>query len=211
MDRLQEAISEMESIAEAMPDQPDLQMQLALYYLVDRQPRKAIAAYSAVIEQSEDNFLALRSRGDAYLNIGLHAEAVADFDRAVELEPNDTSVLNNLAWVLATSPEDSVRNAPRAIELATRACEQSDYGQSHILSTLAAAYAESGDFETAVKWSQKAVDMEDPEHGEQLAKELASYHEKKPWREKQTMEENNSPPNPEPPLPSATETPDDAP
>jgi hypothetical protein len=73
----------------------------------------------------------------------------------------------------------------------------------HILSTLAAACAETGDFESAVKWSQKGVEVsqksieatEDAkqkekmktEH-EQLTKELANYQEKKPWRERQTME-----------------------
>jgi len=203
MDRLQEAIEEMERVSKAMPQQVDLRMQLALYYLVDGQPRKAIAAYSEVIKVDEKSFVAWRSRGDAYLNIGEHPEAVADLQQALELSPDDPSVLNNLAWVLATSPQDEVRDAKQAIELATKACEQSDYSQSHILSTLAAAYAEAGQFETAIKWSQKAVDMEDPEHGEQLAAELASYREDRPWREKQTLAESE----PTAEEPEATETP----
>jgi len=201
MDRIEEAIEEMERVSEAMPTQTDLRMQLALYYVVDKQPRKAIDAYSEVIKTDENSFIAWRSRGDAYLNIGQHPEAVADLQHALELSPDDPSVLNNLAWVLATSPQDEVRDAQRAIELATKACEQSDYSRSHILSTLAAAYAEAGEFETAIKWSQKAVDMEDPEHGEQLAAELASYREDRPWREKQTLEK-------EPALPEANNSPE---
>ncbi len=189
MDRLEEAIEGMERVSLAMPEQPELKMQLALYYLVDSQPRKAIEAYGDVIEIKKEHFLAWRSRGDAYLNIGQHAEAVADFEEALKLEPSDISVLNNLAWVLATSPDDKVRDASRSIELATQACEQSGYSKSHILSTLAAAYAESGDFETAIKWSQKAVDMEDPEHAEQLSHELTSYQENRPWRERQNVED----------------------
>jgi hypothetical protein len=58
------------------------------------------------------------------------------------------------------------------------------YQQAHILSTLAAAYAETGDFETAVKWSQKSVDLGDQDIQEQLKQELESYQRKKPWREK---------------------------
>ena len=189
MNRIQEAIEEIERVSEAMPQQIDLKMQLALYYVVDGQPRKAIEAYSEVIKADENSFVAWQSRGDAYLNIGQHSEAVADLQHALKLDPNNSSVLNNLAWVLATSPQDEVRDAKRAIELATKACEQSDYSQSHILSTLAAAYAEAGEFETAIKWSQKAVDMEDPEHGEQLAAELASYRKDRPWREKQSVGE----------------------
>ena len=189
MNRLSEAIEEMEKLADAMPDQPELKMQLALYYVFDSQPRAAIAAYDKVLEVDQDNFNALRGRGDAYLNIGEHSEAVPDFERALRLQPKDPSLLNNLAWVLATSPEREVRDGQRAVELATMACELTDYETPHILSTLAASFAELGNFETAIKWSQQAVDMDDPENGPQLEKELASYREGQPWREKQLVTE----------------------
>ncbi len=198
MDRLQEAIEEIKQVSEAMPEQTDLKMQLALYYAVNKQPSKAIAIYDKILESDEKNFMAWHSRGDAYLNAGQHPEAVADLQRALALEPNDSAVLNNLAWVLATSPEDQVRDATKAIELATKACEQTDYAKPHILSTLAAAFAEAGQFEKAIKWSQKAVDMEDPEHQEQLAKELASYQKGQPWREKQLVPQRDANPEKEP-------------
>ena len=191
MDRLEEAVEEMERVSAAMPDQPELKMQLALYYLVDRQASKAIEAYSDVLDQAPDTFEALQARGDVYLNVGKHAEAIVDFTRALKLRPDDTTLLNNLAWVLATSPEDGLRDGKRAVELATKACEMTDYKTPHILSTLAAAFAEEGNFETAIKWSQEAVNMDDPEHAEQLAKELDSYREGQPWRERQTMEEKD--------------------
>ena len=92
-------------------------------------------------------------------------------------------MLNNLAWVLATSPEDKLRNGKRAIELAKQACEVTEYKQAHILSTLAAGYAETGDFETAITWSKKAVESGGDELKGQLTKELESYEDKKPWRE----------------------------
>jgi hypothetical protein len=62
------------------------------------------------------------------------------------------------------------------------------------LSTLAAAFAESGNFDNAVEWSQKAVDMHDPENDAQLAKELASYQKKQPWREKQDVAKDKEKP-----------------
>jgi hypothetical protein len=97
--------------------------------------------------------------------------------------------------VLATSPEDGVRNAERSIELGLKACELTKYERPHILSTLAAGYAEKGDWETAIKWSSKAVELgaKDDSVDEQLKKELESYKQKKAWREKQEIEENPKP------------------
>jgi len=95
---------------------------------------------------------------------------------------------------LATTPDDKLRNADRAIEFATRACEITKYEESHILSTLAAAYAEKGDFETAMKWSTKAVEIGTDEQKEPLRKELESYQQKKAWRESQSTEEKPNPP-----------------
>ena len=66
--------------------------------------------------------------------------------------------------MLATSPDDKLRNGSRAIELATKAAELTEYKAAYILSTLAAAYAETGDFQTAIKWSSKAVEIGDKEH-----------------------------------------------
>jgi Tfp pilus assembly protein PilF len=179
----------MKVLADDMPGQPDVRMQLALYYLLNNETREAIAQYTQVLDLDAEHFLALRGRGDAYLNLGDHAAAIEDFARALAVEPEDSALLNNFAWVLATTPDDNLRDGKRAIELATKACELTDYEKPHILSTLAAAYAESGDFDTARKWSKQAVDMDDQEHDEQLRKELASYEDNKPWRERQTADE----------------------
>lgn len=193
MDRRREAIEAMESLCEAMPNQIELKMQLALYYQVDKLPHKAVEIYDKVLEQQSDSIPALRSRGDALLTLGEHAAAIADFEAALEHLPDDTALLNNLAWVLATSPDAEVRDGRRAVELATKACELTDYSKAHILSTLAAAFAESGDFGTAIEWSQKAVDMDDSDQMEQLVKELASYQGGQPWRERQSAEEPQDP------------------
>jgi tetratricopeptide (TPR) repeat protein len=196
-DRLPEAIEEMAAVADSLPMQPEYRMQLALYYLQNKQPRKAIESYSEVLALDGDHFLALRSRGDAYLNIGEHESAVADFAKALSLEPEDSPLLNNYAWVLATSPDDGVRDGQRAIELAKKACDITKYEQPHILSTLAAAYAETGDFDKARKWSRKAVDLnkagDDEDITIELAKELDSYRDNKPWRERQMQEERDEP------------------
>ena len=82
-------------------------------------------------------------------------------------------------------------NGEKAITLATKACEETEWKAAHIISTLAAGYAENGDFEKACEYSHKALDTDGGNGGidEQLQKELSSYEEKKPWREKQSMPE----------------------
>ena len=100
-------------------------------------------------------------------------------------------MLNNLAWLLATSPDDALRDGKRAVELAKQACDVTDWEEAHIISTLAAAHAEAGDFEAARTYSRQAVEKggDDEEIRLQLEAELASYREEKPWRERQTVDD----------------------
>jgi len=182
--KLDEATAELERIRKAAPDDTEILLQLGTFYTAQKQSAKAIEVFDEVLGKEPKSADALRGRGDAHLNLGQQAEAIRDYEAALKLDEKDSGVLNNLAWVLATSPDEKLRDGPRAIELATRACEATDYKAAHILSTLAAGYAESGDFDKAVEWSTKAVDLDAKEHQEQLEKELQSYHEKKPWRER---------------------------
>ena len=207
--RLADAINDAKLLAERNPDDMFNQLRLATLYSLDKRPRKAIEILSEVLEDDPKNTSVLRTRADALLSVGDHEAAIADYEKAIESlgnieliedEPEQKSraagIYNNLSWVLATSPVDDVRNGKRALELGETAAELSEYKEAHILSTLAAAYAETGDFEKAIEWSTKAVELgdeEDHEQLEQLQQELDSYKEGKPWREKQETEENAVP------------------
>ncbi|MDX1948492.1 MAG: tetratricopeptide repeat protein [Pirellulaceae bacterium] len=199
-----EAIADMRLLLQSDPTNAEYRLQLATYLVGDKRPRKAIEALTDLIDGLTDEVDpdkkavkadALRARGDALLSVGKHAEAVTDYLEAIKLDPEDTGVLNNLAWVLATSPDDKVRDATKSIEYGLKACELTKYERPHILSTLAAGYAEKGDWETAIKWSGKAVELgaKEDDVSDQLKKELESYKEKKAWREKQEIEENTKP------------------
>ena len=198
-ERFGDAILAYKQLLEDDPDNVELQLQLAAIYTADARPRRAIELYSELVELDDDDvtWRALRGRADARLGIGDHAAAVADYEKALELKSDDDGILNNLAWVLSTSPKDGVRDGKRSIDLAKKACELTDYKAAHILSTLAACYAETGDFEEARKWSGKAVELGEGEIREHLADELESYKQEQPWRELQEQEEN---PDPEPEL-----------
>jgi tetratricopeptide (TPR) repeat protein len=199
-----DAIADIQTLLQSDPTNAEYRLQLASLYVGDKRPRKAIELITTVLDgiaddtkpdQKEIKSDALRARGDALLSVGKHAEAVKDYEEALKLDAEDTGILNNLAWVLATSPDDAVRSGKRSLEYGLKACELTKYEKPHILSTLAAGYAEQGDWETAIKWSSKAVELGAGEAmvDDQLKKELESYKEKKPWREKQEIEENTKP------------------
>ncbi|QDT67396.1 tetratricopeptide repeat protein [Planctomycetes bacterium MalM25] len=188
--RTDEAVAWLERLVAADPNRPELQLQLALFYVDKQMAPEAIEVLTRVLETDEGNELARRLRGDMHLYKGDHDAAIADFERALELNPLDSGVLNNYAWTLATSPYEAVRDGAKAVELATKACEITEYGAPHILSTLAAANAEAGDFAEAVKRSEEAVTKAKElgtaeQYDGQLDAELNSYRSGQPWRELQ--------------------------
>ena len=186
-----EAIRSFRMLVRKDPDDVVLLSQLGMLFLADKQPLEAIRRFTRALDVDAENFPSRRGRSDAEISIGDHGAALADLEKAHALKPDDTGVLNNLAWLLATSPDDAIRNGARAIELATKACEKTEWKQPHIISTLAAGYAETGDFDTARKYSRQAVEGEEAEEMRaQLRKELESYEVGKPWRERQEEPES---------------------
>jgi tetratricopeptide (TPR) repeat protein len=190
--QIDEAIAGLKRAVDALPTHNGLLMNLALFYASNSQTAEALEAYNKLLERSVPHAPIYRNRGDLLLNVGRQGEAIENYDKALELEQDDSGVLNNLAWVLATSPEANLRDGKRSFKLATRACEVTDYKEAHILSTLAAACAENGDFPEAIRWSTQAVALGNSEVDEQLAEELQSYEAGKPWREDKMRDEKES-------------------
>lgn len=201
--RFGDAIGDLLLIIKNQPkDQPNvgLLMQLGLLYSMDDRPSQAIKVFGQVTKLDSEYWQAYRMRGDTLLAMRDYSKAIEDFEKALELIPkNDaerSGILNNLSWTLSTSLADDVRDGKRALELGLEACELTNYKKPHILSTLAAAYAETGQFDKAVEWSEKAVllgrESKEPQL-EQLEAELESYRKKEPWREKTEAKENKIP------------------
>ncbi len=164
----------------------------AMIHVAAKKSRIGIQIYEQVLKEDPDNTRALRGRGDAYLNIGDHENAVKDYQAALEITPDDDGILNNYAWVLSTSPDDHIRNGELSLEYALKASELTDYKMPHILSTLASCYAELGNFDKAREWAQKAVELaESDEQRESLQKELDSYLKDEPWRIRESEDESD--------------------
>lgn len=186
--KFDEAAREIATLLRDNPDNILVRLQLAIYLNAAGKSNQAIERFTEVLQVDPENAVAHRGRADAYLNIGQHDKAIADYEVALKGAPDDSGILNNFAWVLATSPDDPLRNGKRAVEMAEKACQLTDHQEAHILSTLAAAYAEIGDFEQARKWAQQAVTLGDESVLEQLKEELESYQQNKPWRERKQDE-----------------------
>ncbi len=113
---------------------------------------------------------------------GEHTEAREVLLPLADLSTTGPALRNDLAWLLATCPDDSVRDGAKAVELAQDACDATEWKNAYYLDTLAAAYAELGNFEAAVKWSEKSMEFAGAEKA-QLARHRENFSAGRPWRE----------------------------
>jgi tetratricopeptide (TPR) repeat protein len=145
---------------------------------------KALADHDQAIRLDPDNRIAYFNRGNAREAMKEYAKAIADFNQAIRLDPNYSSPYKGLAWLYATCPDARYRDGTKAVRLATRACELSGWTDADKIGTLAAAYAESGQFEQAIKYQQKAIDLKQGDAAllETAQERLKLFRDKKPYR-----------------------------
>jgi tetratricopeptide (TPR) repeat protein len=143
---------------------------------------KSLADFNRAIQLDSNSQTAYQNRANLLSLQGEFAKAAADFQRAFELAPKDTTILSNYSWLLATAPDDKVRNGKRAVEMALQVCEVAGWDQPGLLENLAAAYAESGDFENAIKWQTKVVALLKEDSAEEAAR-LELYRNHQPYHQ----------------------------
>ncbi len=102
------------------------------------------------------------SKSRTCLDIGRYDDAKRSLEAANRLQPSDPTTLNDLAWLLATSPNGRLRNGRRAVMFAQKSCTLTNWSNAFSIDTLAAAYAAAGDFSQAVKFQQRAIDALGP-------------------------------------------------
>lgn len=124
--------------------------------------------------------------GLAYLQLGNVPRAVPHLEKALQVKPGHMNAEVNLAWILATSPDDSLRNGARAVQLGEDVMNRAGHPNAIVLRTLAAAYAETGRFNDAIAAAQQAIEIARASGNEglivDLERSIATYQSNQPIR-----------------------------
>lgn len=123
----------------------------------------------------------------ALMMTGRLDEALACFRKALQVEPDSLEALNGAAWILATHPDETVRDPREAVRLAEQASELTGHQNATVMDTLAAAYAAAGSFDRAVATARKALALASGTETSGLAgdirERLELYRQAKPYRQ----------------------------
>jgi tetratricopeptide (TPR) repeat protein len=159
----------------------------AASYGAKGQRDKEIADWNDGLRLAPNDARALLARGHTFVVTGQFDKAVVDFKKVIQLGPTNGDGYNDLAWLRATCPRASVRDGKEAVEAATAACKLSNWSRWEWIDTLAAGYAEAGDFKGAVEYQKKAIAMSGVSEQDRglMQRRLAFYERKQPYREGQ--------------------------
>jgi tetratricopeptide (TPR) repeat protein len=148
---------------------------------------EAIVHFQKALQINPDDSDACYHLGNALLQKGNVAEAITRYQKTLQIKPDSVDVLNNLAWLLATSPDARIRDGVQAVQYAGRACELTHYGVTILVGTLSAAYAEAGRFDDAMAAAEKACALAtaagERDLLEKNRKLLALYRARQPYHE----------------------------
>jgi tetratricopeptide (TPR) repeat protein len=157
--RLDEAMAEYRAALEIDPKAAGIHYNLGDALAAQGRLDEAIVQFETAL-QIDPKLSAARQKADrALFQRDQILKMMADWRQALRAHPNDAVLLNSLARLLVTSPNASIRNGPEAVGLARRAVQVSGGQHPGLLTTLAAAYAESGQFAEAASTAQKALEL----------------------------------------------------
>jgi Flp pilus assembly protein TadD len=157
--RTGEAVVQFQRAVELKPDDADAQSNLGGCYLQLGRVTDAITHYRKVLELKPASAEAQNNLGFSFFLLGHMDEAILHYQKALQIKPEYADAEKNLAWVLATCPQAGLRDGNRALQLARRANDLVGGKNPSFLRTLAAAYAEVGQFGDARQSAQQALEL----------------------------------------------------
>lgn len=171
---------------EFQPENANVHNNLGVAELQLGQYEQAIRSFEKALDIYPEHIEAIYNLGMALWATGRSREASARYRQVLEVKPDWAVAANSLAWVVATDRDEKVRNGSEAVQWALRACQADGAQNPAYLDTLAAAYAESGDFDKAVQLALEAVNLArnagNTELADEVGKRLALYQKQTPFR-----------------------------
>ena len=173
------AVSNFESALKLQPEYPQACYNMGRAFLTNGQPDVAAECFQRALAFDPSAAEIHYKLANALVQLSQPAKAIAEYAQALELRPGMDEAANNLAWLLATCPDRSLRDSAKAVTLARKASKHSHEQNPVILGTLAAAYAAEGKFsdaaEAARRGRQLALDQNNPSLAGVLESQLRQY------------------------------------
>jgi protein O-mannosyl-transferase len=168
-----------------LPNRAPAQYHLANALLRKGRIEEAVSHYRKTIELDPQNADAHANLGSAFLQQGSVEAAIAEYRTAIQIAPDNLAAQTNLAWLLATSANEALRNGAEAVGIAENANHLSGGNRPNVLRVLAAAYAEVRRFNEAINTTERALQLAEstnnPALMRALEKELALYRSGSPY------------------------------
>jgi Tol biopolymer transport system component len=153
------AIAEFHTVLSEEPNHVETLYLLASCLARLHQEQEAIPHARKAVSLAPSSPMTHGLLGSLLCSAGQYREALAHLRAAHLANPGDVGIANNLAWLLATCPDATCRNGQQALRLAGWACKATDHKSPPLLDSLAAAYAETGQFELAVRTVRQAIEI----------------------------------------------------
>ena len=167
-----EAIPHLRRATELGPQNSDTDVALGIALAKKGQLDEAIQNFHTALALTPDSVDAHYYLGKALVLTGHGKPGLDEWRAALRSQPDRLDVLNDMAWVLATSRDDHLRNGEEALPLAEHAVQLTSEQEPAILGTLAAAYAEMGKFDKAIELEQKAATLAGQQNRTALMQDL---------------------------------------
>jgi Flp pilus assembly protein TadD/thiol-disulfide isomerase/thioredoxin len=180
--RERDAVQHFQSLLAIQPDSARGHFGLGDAYLKQGELSRAIAAFQTALRYDEQHAETHFRLALALEKQGHFAEAIRHYRAGLTLTPTCIEAANNLAWLLATSGDEILRDGAEAVRWADQCARATSFENPGVLDSLAAAYAEQGQFAEAVKWQHEAVRLAPTSRQTEFRSRLALYQSGMPHR-----------------------------
>jgi Flp pilus assembly protein TadD len=182
-----EAVAHYTRVLQLQPDNAEAHRKLGTTLAFQGKTDEAITQLRAALQSDPADASAHFQLGSLLGQRGQTPEAISHYQQSLKLRPDAPEVLNNLAWIQATSADPALRDGPEAVREALKACDLTHDQQPLFLGTLAAAYAEAGDFANAIETATQARDLAKSHNLDAVAEKnlelLRLYEARQPYHE----------------------------